>query len=331
MNNNPADITIIGGGPTGLFAAFYAGLRELSTRIIDCLPQLGGQLTALYPEKPIYDMPGFPEVTARGLADGMIEQAMRFKPEVCLEERTTHLRWDEAAEVYSLHTDKGEYFTKSLLICTGAGAFVPRPLEVPDAELYEGTSLLYFVKQLKALEGKKILIVGGGDSAVDWALAAEPLAESVTLIHRRDTFRAHEHSLQSLTASRVKVLTFTEAREIHGEAPIIHGITVQNTKTEQMTTLDVDTVLVNIGFLAGMRGYESWGLNVNRSNIYVDEYMATNLPMVYSAGDVTDHPAKLKLIATAVGEAAIAVNAIKMKLDSEAKFFPGHSTDLQLG
>lgn len=328
--NNPVDLTIIGGGPTGLFAAFYAGLRELSTRIIDCLPQLGGQLTALYPEKPIYDMPGFPEVTARELAERLEQQAMRFHPEVCLDERTTELKWDADSSIYTLTTDKGHYPTKALLICTGAGAFVPRPLEVPDAALYEGVSLLYFVKQMKELDGKRLLIVGGGDSAVDWALATEPFAKSVTLIHRRDQFRAHEQSIKDLANSKVNVMTFTEAREIHGSAPHIHSVTVQNTKTDELNTIEVDTILVNIGFLAGMRGYESWGLNVSRSNIYVDEYMATNLPMVYAAGDVTEHPAKLRLIATAVGEAAIAVNALKMKLDSEAKFFPGHSTDLLL-
>lgn len=327
---NPVDITIIGGGPTGLFAAFYAGLRELSTRIIDCLPQLGGQLTALYPEKPIYDMPGFAQITARELVEGLITQAMRFNPDVCLEEHSTQLDWDEQAGLFTLQTDKDTYYTRALLICTGAGAFVPRPLEVAGASEYEGVSLLYYVKQIAQLSGKRLLIVGGGDSAVDWALAAEPVAKSVTLIHRRDTFRAHEQSLNRLKQSSVNILTFTEVCELHGDSPTLQSVTVKNRNTGEMTELEVDTLLVNIGFLAGMRGYESWGLRVNRANIFVDEFMATNRPMIYAAGDVTEHPAKLRLIATAVGEAAIAVNAIKMKLDSEAKYFPGHSTDLQL-
>jgi thioredoxin reductase len=208
MHSDLYDITIIGGGPVGLFGAFYAGLRGMRVKIIDSLPELGGQLTALYPEKYVYDMPGFPEVLAKDLAREMIRQAMRFKPTVCLEERAETLTRTDDSWAITTHTGQVHY-TRTIVICAGAGAFAPRKLNAEGVAAFEGNGVYYGVREKSLFAGKRLLIVGGGDSAVDWALNLYPIAQEVTLIHRRDEFRAHEQSVQELRRSPVKILTPT--------------------------------------------------------------------------------------------------------------------------
>lgn len=219
MTSQPADITdllIIGGGPAGMFASFYCGMRQASVTLIESMPQLGGQLAALYPEKYIYDVAGFPKVTAQELVDNLQKQMDLFQPNVRLEEKVTSLvKQDERHFVVT--TDKGEYHSKAVIITAGVGAFEPRRLELEDARKFEKTNLHYFVNDLNRFKGKKVLISGGGDSAVDWALMLEPIAEQVTLIHRRDKFRAHEHSVENLMASKVQVVTPTEITALHGK------------------------------------------------------------------------------------------------------------------
>src|SRR5581483_3490055 len=193
--SDPVDVAIIGAGPTGLFAAFYAGLRQMSVKLIDSLDQLGGQLTTLYPEKYIYDVPGFPRVLAKDLAKNLVEQGLQYGPATALGEQVEALEADEALMCYIIRTNKSSHPARTVLIAAGVGAFQPRTLPLPNAGQYVGHGLYYFVDHIDTFHGKRILIVGGGDSAVDWANMLAPIARQVTLIHRRDVFRAHEESV----------------------------------------------------------------------------------------------------------------------------------------
>src|SRR5688500_7315048 len=194
-SEDPVDVAIIGAGPTGLFAAFYAGLRQMSIKLLDSLEILGGQLTTLYPEKYIYDVAGFPKVLSKDLSKGLEEQALQYNPTVCLGEQVQDVPYDEATKLFMIKTQKGTHAARAVILAAGVGAFQPKTLPLPNAKQYEGKGLYYFVKSVAEFAGKKVLIVGGGDSAVDWANMLAPVAELVTVIHRRDQFRAHEDSV----------------------------------------------------------------------------------------------------------------------------------------
>ena len=320
------DITIIGGGPTGLFGAFYAGMRQMSTKIIDGLEELGGQLTALYPEKYIYDMPGFPKIKAKDLVRDQVEQGLQYGAEVVLGQKIVEIQRREDG-IWSLLSEGGtEHLSRTVVITAGAGSFAPRKLPLEGTERWEGHGLHYFVKHLDDFEGKDVLIVGGGDSALDWSLALEPIARKVTLIHRRDKFRAHEESVLQLLRSSVEVNCFWEVGEIHGEHHI-EGVTIFDNRSEEKRDLSVSEMILSLGFHADLGPIKNWGLELQGNAIRVNTRMETNLPGVYSAGDVVTYEGKLKLIATGVGEAAIAVNHAKTFIDPSSRAFPGHSSD----
>ncbi len=320
------DITIIGGGPSGLFAAFYAGLRATKTKIIDSLPQLGGQLAALYPDKYIYDIPGFPKVLASEFVERQVGQAMQFSPAVCLNEKVIELK-PNVNGLVELETEPGNvHLSRTVIIAAGVGAFVPRTLDLPDIQRMEGKGIYYYVKDLQQFAGKRVMVVGGGDTALDWALSLQGIASDVTLIHRRGKFRAHEDSVEELFQSPSKVLLFHELQALHGDDQI-RAATVFNSQTGEETTLDLDVLVLGLGFLANLGPIKKWGLDIVKNSILVDSMMRTNLPRVYAIGDVTTYEGKIKLIATATAEGAIAVNYAKTYLDPEAKVFPGHSSD----
>ncbi|GAF64905.1 thioredoxin reductase [Bacillus sp. TS-2] len=325
--DNLYDITIIGGGPTGLFAAFYAGMRQAKVKIIESMPQLGGQLSALYPEKYIYDVAGFPKVKAQDLVDSLTKQAQQFNPTVSLEQTVRTLEKQED-DTYIITTDKEAHYTKAVIITAGAGAFQPRRLEVDGAAQYEGKNLHYFIQDLSQFTGKRVVVCGGGDSALDWSLMLEPLAKEVTLIHRRDKFRAHEHSVELLHQSNVNVMTPFEISTIEGDGEAIQSITLQEIKGEQTHKLDIDALIVNFGFVSSLGPIKEWGLEIVKNSIVVNTKMETNLPGVYAAGDVATYEGKVKLIATGFGEAPTAVNNAKAAIDPKARLFPGHSTSL---
>jgi len=320
------DITIIGGGPSGLFAGFYAGLRDAKTKIIDSLPQLGGQLAALYPDKYIYDIPGFPKILAGELVSRQVEQAMQFSPTVCLNEKVTELT-RRPDGVLALATETGNlHLSQTVIIAAGVGAFVPRTLDIPDIQRMEGKGIYYFVKDLQRFAGQRVMVVGGGDTAVDWALSLQGIARQVTLVHRRDRFRAHEESVNELFASPSRVLLSHELEALHG-TDRIEAATVFDNQTGEETTLQIDALVLGLGFLANLGPIKKWGLNLAKNSILVDATMQTNLASVYAVGDITSYEGKLKLIATATAEAAVAVNYAKSQLEPGAKVFPGHSSD----
>ena len=244
--NGIADITIIGAGPAGLFGAFYAGLRELKVEIIDALDEPGGQLAALYPEKFIYDVPGYPKVISRDLVKHLVDQTMMWKPKMSLGERVQKLvRGDDS--VITLTTDKGEHKTHSVLICGGVGAFTPKKLPNPEFVQYENNGLFYSVKEKSVFRGKNLLVVGGGDSAVDWALNLEDYAKHVTLIHRRDQFRALGKSVTELMNSDVEVKTFYELKTVGGVGKV-QSATIFDNRTKVETTIPADAVILTLGF-----------------------------------------------------------------------------------
>lgn len=323
-----ADVAIIGGGPAGMFAAFYGGMRQMKVTLIESMPQLGGQLAALYPEKYIYDVAGFPKVKAQELVDNLKKQMDLFSTDVRLEEKVRSVRKLEERS-FEIATDKAVHYAKAVIITAGVGAFEPRRLELPEAAKFEKANLRYFVDDLERFRGKKVLISGGGDSALDWSLMLEPIAEQVTLVHRRDKFRAHEHSVELLKQSKVNVVVPTEITALHGEERI-ERVTLTDVKTKAETTLDIDEVIVNFGFVSSLGPIGEWGLAIEGGSIVVDTRMETNIPGIFAAGDITTYPGKLKLIAVGFGEAPTAINNAKVYVDPEAKLSPGHSSNMKL-
>lgn len=320
------DIIIIGAGPAGLFGAFYAGMRHMSTLIIDSLPEMGGQLVTLYPEKYVYDVPGFPKILAKDLARNLIEQAMQYNPAVQLEEQVVGLQYvDGEKPIIEVVTTGCTYQGRSVLVAAGVGAFAPNKLKVDGLEAFEGKGVYYFIKDKSVFKDKRLLVVGGGDSAVDWALSMHDIASKVTLIHRRDGFRAHESSIQQLFTSPVDVKLFNELQSVHGNE-FVERATIINNKTQEMEDLDVDAILLNLGFKADLGPIKEWGLDIEKRSIVVDEHLATNIPGVYAAGDIAGTSVKLDLIAIGFGQAVIAVNSAKTFVDPTAKLFPGHSS-----
>lgn len=326
--NKVHDITIIGGGPVGLFAAFYAGMRSLSTHLIDSLPQLGGQLAELYPEKDIYDIAGLPKIKAGELVSNLIDQMKPFEPEIHLNETVQDLvKYEDGT--FSVVTENGVYLSKTVLITAGIGAFTPRRLPVPQEENYAGKGIFYRLNDIEICRDRNVVVVGGGDSAVDFALMIEPIAKSVTLVHRRDQFRAHEETVKKLLASTVQVKTFFEVTSVHGNEWVT-GVTLTNNRDKRTEERTADLIFSALGFTASLGPILNWGLRIEKNQIVVNSRMETNIPGIYAAGDIVTYEGKLKLIAVGFGEAPIAVNHAKAFIDPEAKVYPGHSSNREM-
>ncbi len=330
-DNEILDLTIIGGGPTGLFAAFYAGLRGVSCRIIDSLPELGGQLMALYPEKYIYDVGGFPRILARDLAKNLVEQGLQHGAKVCLEEEVLDLVRGDG--MWTVVTNGGRYPSKAVLIAGGKGAFSPRVLECAGYGRLLGRGVAYHVRDPATYNGLSVLVVGGGDSAVDWALNLEARTRRLVLIHRREGFRAHAQSMrllhEAVERGTVELLTHREVKDIHGEDRVT-GATIFDNRTGEETTLELDAVLTLIGFKPDLGPIAKWGLELEKNTIRVSPRFETTLPGVFAAGDIAHYEGKLELIATAFGEATMAVNHAVQVIDPGARYSPGHSSNLKM-
>lgn len=325
MNNEIVDITIIGGGPTGLFSSFYAGMREMSVKIIDSLPQLGGQLIELYPDKYIYDVGGFPKILAKDLVANLVTQAHYAKPEIHLGEAA--LSFEKKDDHFVLTTDKGTHLTRTILLTAGIGAFQPRKIGLKEEADFEGKTLHYGIKDLSMFKDQKILVCGGGDSALDWALMLEDIAEKVTLVHRRERFTAHETSVNQLRSSSVDVITSHTVSEIIGENGEVEQVTM-TAKDGSTSALEVDHVIVNYGNISSLGPLKEWGLEMERNSIVVNSRMETNIEGIYAAGDVTTYDGKVKLIAVGMGEAPVAISHAKAYVDPKARLQPLHSTSV---
>lgn len=324
MSQHRVDVTIIGAGPAGLYAATYAGFRNLTVAIVDALSEPGGQVTALYPEKVIHDIAGFPAVTGRDLVEGCIRQASVHEPIFLLGQVAEGFtRHDD--DSFTLTTDHDEVVhCRAVIIAVGLGRFSPRRL--PGAQPFEGRGLVYLVRDHETIRDQDLLVVGGGDSAVDWALTFEPIARSVTLIHRRASFRAHEGPLERLFASDVEVLTDTEVDRIDGDedAGTIEAVEVVNSRTEERRRLEVTKVLAALGFHANLGPVADWPLTFEGRQLPVNRRMETDVPGVYAAGDITTYDGKLRLVSVAFGEAVVAANHVAAYLDPTVRAFPGY-------
>ena len=317
------DLLVIGAGPTGLYATYYAGFRGLSVALMDSLPEVGGQIAALYPEKAIYDIAGFPAVRGQHLVDALNTQAQAWNPTMLL--GRSALTVLETPDYVEVGTDTGEVVrARALLITAGIGTFTPR--ELPAGSEYADRGLRYFVPRLADLADLDVVIVGGGDSALDWALSLESIARTVTLVHRRPQFRAHERTVEQVHASTVQVLTPYEVARIGGD-PVVAEVHLTS-KTAEPLVLPAQAVVAALGFIADLGPLESWGLELRRRHILVDRTMRTNRARVYAAGDIADYDGKVKLISVGFGEAALAVNNLAPLVNPALTSVPGHSSDL---
>lgn len=331
LNEPMYDITIIGGGPVGLFAAFYAGMRQAKVKIIDSLENLGGQPAHLYSEKLIYDIPAYPAITGHDLCHNLIEQLERFDTTFCLGEEALNVeRFEPEVDVpyFEIETSVGKHYSRSIIIAAGNGAFQPRKLNVDKATQFEGGNLHYYVNNLEKFRDRVVAICGGGDSAVDWALTLEDIAKKVYIIHRRNKFRALEHSVSLLENSTVEVLTPYVPVELQGEGQQIEKVVLNESRTENYLTLDVDDFIVNYGFSTSIGKIKTWGLNTERNSLKVNQQLETNIPGIYAIGDIAEYPGKVKIIASGFGEAPQAVNNALLYIDPENVTPSIHSTSL---
>ncbi|MGV9376178.1 NAD(P)/FAD-dependent oxidoreductase [Nonomuraea sp. NPDC003707] len=314
------DVLIIGAGPVGLYGAYYAGVRGLSTAVVDSLGQVGGQVSAMYPEKEIYDIAGFPAVSGRRLIANLVEQAAPYEPAYVLGEEAQRLERAPSGRLV-VKTGAGTEITAGAVIVTGGiGTFTPRPL--PAGEEFLGRGLAYFVPEAADYAGRDVVIVGGGDSAVDWALMLHPVARSVTLVHRRAAFRAHHGSVERLTASPVEVVVNAQVTAALG------GDRLERVELSTGRALPCQRLVAALGFTANLGPLREWGLDLHDNrHLVVDSAMRTNVPGIFAAGDIADHDGKVRLIAVGFGEVATAVNNAAVHLDPAAQLFPGHSTD----
>jgi ferredoxin/flavodoxin---NADP+ reductase len=330
--NELVDVTVIGGGPTGLFALFYAGMRGVTAQIVDALPDLGGQLTALYPEKYVFDVAGFTKVLAKDLVKALAEQALQFKGHAHLNHRVTGL--EEENGHFVLVTETARFPTRSLVIAAGIGAFSPRKLPQQCAAPWYGRGIHELVLDPEKLRGQRIVIIGGGDSAFDWAQQLLGRAGAVTLVHRSDRFRAHGATVADVERAardgQAKILTFHELFDVQGNGERLTGIVLRHTKTKETFELPCDVVLPMLGYVSDLGPLGDWGLTLEKDEIVVNSQMETGRAGIYAAGDVTTYPGKLKLIATGFGEAATAVNQAVHWIYPEKKVNPGHSSNMAI-
>jgi ferredoxin/flavodoxin---NADP+ reductase len=305
------DITVVGAGPVGLYAAYYSGLRECRTKIIEMYPQVGGRLISMYPEKEIFDVAGHVRIVAADLITELTAQAMQYGPTVVLDERVCGLRvLDE--RLIELTTQEGAtHYTQSVVLTVGAGAALPRKLDVPNLISLEGNGIHYYLPAFEPLRGHRVLIVGGGNSAVDWAMALVNVASEVTLLNRSYTWTAHEAMVEKLLSSRVRVrYPYYGLKAVLGDDRVT-GAVIWNEKSGLEETIEVDDIVLSIGMLANIEPFRQWGLDIEGGGIKVGTDMSTNLPGIFAAGDIVSYHGKVQLIAAGAGEAATAINSAK--------------------
>jgi thioredoxin reductase len=335
MLHDIRDLTIIGGGPTGIFALFYAGMRSATAQIVDALPELGGQLTALYPEKLIFDVAGFPKILAKDLVRSLAEQVAQFEQPIHLGQRVVGL--EEVDGHFMLVTESDRFPSRAIVIAAGIGAFSPRRLPQECAHAWYGRGIFDVVSDPEAFRGQRVVIIGGGDSAFDWGTQLLDRAARVTIVHRSDQFRAHAATVAqyrgAVADGRADLFTFHELHDIKcaPSADRFTHIAIRDVKSKVSRELEADAVLPMLGFVSDLGPLAEWGLTLDKKReIVVNSQMETGRPGIYAAGDVTSYPGKLKLIATGFSEAAIAVNQAVHWIYPDKKVAPGHSSNMAI-
>ena len=327
------DVVIIGAGPCGLFQVFELGLLGIHAHVVDTLPEIGGQCAALYPEKPIYDIPALPVVGAHELVERLAEQIRPFKPDLHLDEMVVKLA-REPDGAFSLETSAGTRFlTRAVVVAGGLGSFQPRPLRVPGVKRHEGVNVDYKVLDKARYRDKAVAVLGGGDSALDWALELAPSAKSLTLVHRREGFRAQPVSVERLRAmaeaepDRIRILIGRISGLIE-ESDTLKGIVVDPfEKDAAKHAVHVDEVLVFYGLSPNLGPIAEWGLGVEKRQIPVDtEKFQTSVPGIFAIGDINTYPGKKKLILSGFHEAALVAFAVQKHLDPDARQFLQYTT-----
>jgi len=302
------DVLIIGAGPCGLFAVFELGLLDMKAHVVDILDKIGGQCAELYPEKPIYDIPGIPMVTGQGLTEALMEQIKPFNPTFHLSEMIQSVE-KIGDPLFRVTTDAGKVFeTKVVVIAAGGGSFQPKRPPVPGIEAYEGSSVFYAVRKMEQFRDKELLIVGGGDSALDWTLNLHPLAKRITLLHRRDDFRAAPHSVEQmrkLVAEGKMDLKIGQVTALEGENGVLRGAQIKGADNA-MSAISCDTILPFFGLTMKIGPVAEWGVNLENNLIPVGtETFETNVPGMFAIGDINTYPGKLKLILSGFHEGAL--------------------------
>jgi thioredoxin reductase len=334
MEHEMRDITIIGGGPAGLFALFYAGMRGATAQIVDALPELGGQLAALYPEKYIFDVAGYPKVLAKDLVKSLREQAAQFSQPTHLGQRVTDLHEQDGH--FILETESDRFPSRAIVIAAGIGAFSPRRLPHASADPWYGRGIYDTVTDPQDYRDQRVVIIGGGDSAFDWATQLAGVATHVSLVHRSDRFRAHGATVAQFHADvergRASMFTFHELVDVieHAEGERFSHIVLKDVKAKTTREIEADVVLPMLGFVSDIGPIAEWGLTLQKDEILVNQVMETGRPGIWAAGDVTTYPGKLKLIACGFGEAATAVNQAVHWIYPEKKVAPGHSSNMAI-
>ncbi|HEY4216385.1 MAG TPA: NAD(P)/FAD-dependent oxidoreductase [Gemmatimonadaceae bacterium] len=334
MPQDIKDITIIGGGPTGIFASFYAGMRRATAQVVDALPELGGQLTALYPEKYIFDVAGYPKVLAKDLVKSLAEQARQFDNPMYLGQRIIGLEEEDGHFV--LVTENDRFHSRSIVIAAGIGAFSPRRLPQACAQPWYGRGIFDVVSDPEEFRGRRVVIIGGGDSAFDWGTQLVGRAEHVTIIHRSDRFRAHGATVaqfqSAVNEGSAGMFTFHELADVKcadGTETFTH-LEIRDVKAKTTREIQADVVLPMLGFVSDLGPLADWGLTLEKDEIVVNSMMETGRAGIYAAGDITTYPGKLKLIATGFAEAATAVNQAVHWVYPEKKVAPGHSSNMSI-
>lgn len=307
------DLTVIGGGPVGMFASYYAGMRELKVKVIEGLPVLGGQIELIYPEKEISDIGAIPMIKGKDLVVNLHEQMKSYQPTIHLEENVLNI--DKQEDLFIIQTDKQIHYSKTILLTTGQGAFEPRKLTFDYPQTYRDTNLHYYVSALDTYRDKRVVICGGGDSAVDWALMLEDIAKEVVLVHRRDRFRAHEASVSRLKDSSIETITPYQPVNLFGSADRLHEVVLQKRRSDEMMRLPTDFLIVSYGFISDSEQLNNWGIGNKNGSALVSQQMETSIPGIYAAGDAATFDGKVRLIATGFGEVPTAINGIMRHLN----------------
>lgn len=307
MVSHTYEVTVIGGGPVGMFAAFYAGLHSADVALVESLADLGGQTGNLYPAKILYDIGGFPGISGADLINQLEQQATHFHPAI-MTDRTVETIDRQDDGTFLLTTSQGSITTKTVIIATGGGAFTPRRLAVDYDPALDDQNVFYFVRDLADFENQNVAIAGGGDSAIDWALALAPRAKHVDLIHRRNQFRGLESSVEQLQQSPVQLHTPFLIESVDAAPNDKITVRLKEVRGDRNETLTVDKLLVNYGFMSENKQLRNWDVALDRGKIKVDSQMQTSREGIYAIGDAASYPGKLDLIASGFGEAPIAVN-----------------------